>query len=213
VVRAGRVLFALFDVAAIIQAVADSTGSLVNFFSFFTIESNLLAIVVLLVGGLRNPSDNPSDGRWAYLRGAVTFFMVVTGIVYAVLLQNAEVGLASAWVDDALHQVTPLALLADWLVFPPWPSVGRSAYRRSLGWLVFPLAYFAYSLARGPAADWYPYPFIDPRRPGGYGGVAASALILAAAMAALALVLTAAGRSREKFSRPERDRPSPPPAR
>ena len=28
---------------------APTTGSMVNFFSFFTIESNLLAIVVLLV--------------------------------------------------------------------------------------------------------------------------------------------------------------------
>jgi hypothetical protein len=191
------VLFALFDVAAIIQAVADSTGSLVNFFSFFTIESNLLAIVVLLVGGLRNPSGAP----WAYLRGAVTFFMVVTGIVYAGLLRDAEVGLASAWVDSALHQVTPIALLADWLVFPPWPSGGRAAYPRSLGWLAFPLAYFAYALARGAAVDWYPYPFIDPRRPGGYGGVAVSSIALAAAMAALALALAAAAsRRKNQFS-------------
>jgi hypothetical protein len=53
-----------------------------------------LAIVVLIVGGLFNPQSR----GWAYLRGAVTLFMVITGIVYAALLANAEVGLTTAWI-------------------------------------------------------------------------------------------------------------------
>ena len=28
-------------------------------------------------------------------------------------------------------------------------------------WLVYPALYGAYTLIRGPVADWYPYPFID----------------------------------------------------
>jgi hypothetical protein len=48
-----------------------------------------------------------------------------------------------------------------------------------LGWLAFPLAYFAYSLIRGAAVGWYPYPFIDPRQSGGYGRVAVFAVVLA----------------------------------
>jgi len=31
--------------------------------------------------------------------------------------------------------------------------------------LVYPVAYGAYSLIRGPIVDWYPYPFLDPQVP------------------------------------------------
>jgi hypothetical protein len=188
-VRVARLAFAGFDIAAMCVAVNATTGSLVNFFSFFTIESNLLAIVVLLVGG----AVDPQSQRWAYVRGGATLYMVITGIIYAALLANQEVGLTAAWVDSAMHQVTPAVLLADWVCFPPWP---RATYRAALAWLAFPLVYLAYSLSRGAAVDWYPYPFLDPRRPGGYGRVAAFAVVLALVMALVAVAVNAVGRKR-----------------
>ena len=207
VVRSGRLAFAAFDIAAVVQAIGDSTGSLVNFFSYFTIESNLMAIVVLLVGGVADPRSP----RWAWIRGAVTFYMVVTGIVYAALLANAEVGLTAEWVNSAMHQVIPAVLLLDWLCFPPWPS--RAAAGKvplsALAWLVFPLLYLAYSLSRGAAVDWYPYPFLDPRHPGGYGRVALFCVVLAVLMALLALGVAAAGRWRAARRGGERS-PRPP---
>jgi hypothetical protein len=119
--------------------------------------------------------------------------MVITGIVYAVLLAHAEVGLTTAWINDTLHRVFPLVLLADWVLFPPWAMI---AYRSALGWLAGPLAYFVYSLIRGPIAHWYPYPFLDPRHPGGYGRVALYAVVLAVIMGLLALAVNAIGRRR-----------------
>jgi hypothetical protein len=189
VARVARLAFAGFDIAAMCVAITDTTGSLVNFFSFFTIESNLLAIAVLLIGGVFDPRSQ----RWAYVRGAATLYMVITGIVYAALLANQEVGLTAAWVDSAMHQVTPAVLLADWICFPPW---SRASYRAALAWLAFPLVYLAYSLSRGAVVDWYPYPFLDPRHPGGYGRVAAFAVVLAVVMALLALAVNAIGRKR-----------------
>ncbi len=38
-------------------------------------------------------------------------------------------------------------------------------------WFIFPLGYLLYSLIRGPIAHWYPYPFLNPDKAGGYGGV------------------------------------------
>jgi hypothetical protein len=200
-VRIARLAFAGLGIAAIVSAVTATAGSLGNFFSYFTIEANLLAIVVLIAGGLINPRSHD----WGYLRGAATLFMVITGIVYAALLANAEVGLTAAWVDDTLHRVIPLVMLADWIFFPPW---GRGLYLAALGWLAGPLAYFAYSLARGPVADWYPYPFLDPRRPGGYGRVALYAVVLAVAMALLALGVNAIGRRGRPLARHRVTQPS-----
>lgn len=85
--------------------------SLVNYFSYFTIESNIAAAVVLIVGGLRDPQSR----TWQTVRGAVTLYMVITGIVYAVLLSDVDVTLNDAWINAALHQVLPLVLLADWV--------------------------------------------------------------------------------------------------
>jgi hypothetical protein len=199
-VRAGRLAFAAFDIAAMVQAIGHA-ASLVNFFSFFTIESNLMAIVVLLVGGTADPRSR----GWAWIRGAVTLCMVVTGIVYAALLANAEVGLTAAWVNSAMHQVIPAVLLLDWLCFPPWPSRAEGGRGwPALAWLAFPLLYLTYSLSRGAAVDWYPYPFLDPRHPGGYGRVALYCVVLTVLMALLALVIAAIGRWRAARRRSDR---------
>lgn len=172
-----------FALSAVITAIVNTTD-VADFFSYFTIQSNLLAIVVLLIGGI----VDPTSPRWSAIRGAVTLYMTITGIVYAVLLANETVGLAPEWIDTVLHRVTPLVLLFDWMLFAPWP---RLAHRVSLGWLFYPVLYFTYSLIRGPIADFYPYPFIDPRRDGGYGRVVLYALVLAAVMAALAVGVNA----------------------
>jgi len=199
-VRAGRLAFAAFDIAAMVQAIGHAV-SLVSFFSFFTIESNLMAIVVLLVGGTADPRSR----GWAWIRGAVTLYMVVTGIVYAALLANAEVGLTAAWVNSAMHQVIPAVLLLDWLCFPPWPSRAEGGRGwPALAWLAFPLLYLTYSLSRGAAVDWYPYPFLDPRHPGGYGRVALYCVVLTVLMALLALVIAAIGRWRAARSSSDR---------
>jgi hypothetical protein len=56
-------------------------------------------------------------------------------------------------------------------------------------WLAFPLAYLGYSLVRGLAVDWYPYPFLDPDESGGYAGVAGYSLDVLAAFVAVGLLL------------------------
>jgi hypothetical protein len=152
-----------------------------NFFSFFTIESNILGVIVLGGGALLDPR-----GRgWQWFRGAVTLYMTITGVVYNLLLTDTGVGLTQAWVNDALHRILPLVILVDFLLVPPVPP---PTYRQALAFLAFPLAYFGYSLIRGAIVDWYPYPFVDVNRHG-YDGVALNAVVLAIAMAALTCLL------------------------
>jgi hypothetical protein len=188
IVRVLRVTAAVLGAAAVVTALVTSKGTTANFFSFFTIESNILAVVVLLGGGLADPRSE----RWAYFRGAVTLYMVITGIVYAALLSNVDVQLPAPWTNSVLHRVLPILLLVDWVFRPPWTRASRA---RALGWLLFPLAYFAYSLIRGPHANFYPYPFLDPR-PNGYDHVVVYAIVLAVAMAGLAYAVRRIGDQR-----------------
>ena len=188
--RAARLALALLGGFTVAYDLASSTGdagfSAANFFSYFTIESNLAASAVLLAGAVRDPRST----SWSSVRGAVTLCLAITGIVYAVLLSGRADGSDPAWISAVLHQVLPVAIVLDWLVDPPRPPL---SYRAALVWLLIPAAYCAYSLVRGALVGWYPYFFIDATEPGGYGRVAVNVLALSLGFALLALVVTGLG--------------------
>jgi hypothetical protein len=59
--------------------------------------------------------------------------------------------------------------------------------------LAFPSAYLAYVILRGADTGWYPYPFLNPAHVGGYAGVAAYALGIAATFVLAAWALLTVG--------------------
>jgi hypothetical protein len=158
-----------------------------NFFSYFTVGSNLFAAVVLIAGGLALTAKGES-ATFAMLRGAATLYLAITGIVFSLLLAGLE-GVeftAVPWDNIVLHYLMPLLIVIDWFVFPPGV---RISFRRGLIWLVYPLAYVPYSLIRGHFEHWYPYPFLDPG-PRGYTGVIQSSIGIAVVAIVLVYVLT-----------------------
>ncbi len=193
--RGLRLGFALLAATAIVvniaHAVEDDVFRPANFFSYFTNLSNLFAIAVLLILAIRAPTSR----RFELVRGAATFCMAVTGIVYAVLLADIGVGVTDPWINTVIHRVMPLVTVLDWWLGPRAPVDPR----RALVWLTIPLVYFAYSLVRGPLADdWYPYPFMNPTRDGGYPRVLLVAVVLAVCMALLAAALARLGRQHRR---------------
>ena len=103
----------------------------VNFFSFFTILSNLGAAVMFAIGGvwaLTRGRDAAREPRWmAVAFACVATYMIVTGIVYNVLLRGIPLpqGSTLGWSNEVLHVVIPLLMLADVLLAPK---------RRMLSW-------------------------------------------------------------------------------
>jgi len=160
-----------------------------NFFSYFTILSNMAATVTLAVGGvalLLGSVPGMPDG----VRGAVTAYMVVTGIIYAVVLQQMQDGQLLAWIDDVVHRVMPVVVFVDWLAVPPRE---KQPYPTLWYWLLFPLAFVPYSLIRGHFVNWYPYPFLDPREHG-YAHVAFECCVIAVVIAAICVAIVWLGR-------------------
>jgi hypothetical protein len=167
-----RIGFGLLVVAALAfmiwTLVEEGSFNALNFFTFFTVMSNMLAAAIFLEGGRRQLSGAaPVPDLW---RGAAVVYMTVTYIVFAVLLRDLQEELQThvAWVDSVLHRVMPIAVIVDWLVAPPRSAI---SFRRALVWLGFPLAWTAFTLLRGAIDGRYPYPFLDPAN-GGYGVVA-----------------------------------------
>lgn len=222
---AARAAIAVLIAAAIIaQAVATVSGALsggrdvgttiANFFSFFTILSNVLTVVVMLwtaVWFVRRGSGSASSEPRALgiALACVTTYMVITGIVYNTLLRGIQLpqGTTVPWSNEVLHVVGPLFLLVDLFVAPRRRCLGWGAILAVLG---FPLAWVVYTMVRGPlvtnpttgAAYWYPYPFLDPHTSttGGYGGVIAYIVGIAAGIALVAALVVWVGRMRGHVS-------------
>ena len=189
-VGALRLAFAALGTAALITTLVqllDRNGSAVNYFSFFTVLSNILGVVVLCVGGIAQVRGGKPVGD--YLRGATCLYLVITGLVSWTLLKNVELPEGQTWTNDVVHGVMPAVVLLDWLIIPPQRALQIS---RACYWLVFPVVYLAYSLIRGAAVNWYPYPFLDPRSKG-YVHVTVMSLVVTVAFLVCTGLIVAVG--------------------
>lgn len=185
-VIAARLVFGLLTwTAIVVQGARQVAGGfpLLNFFSYFTILSNAIAGTVLIVtawaawGARRGVMQRPPSAALDLARGAATLYMAVVGVVFVMLLRNVDLGGLLPWVNNVHHYVMPVVMVGDWLLVRP---TTRPSTRTLVVYLSFPLAYVIYSLLRGAAIGWYPYPFFNPAIVGGYGVVAAyvSAMIV-----------------------------------
>jgi len=217
-----RIAAAMLGIAAILRQLTISIGNAVaatdpwaahlptvmtNFFSYFTILSNIAAAVALLAGGvwaLRHRDSDAAEPGWLTVTMlCASTYMIVTGIVYNLLLRSFPVaGISDVWTNETLHVIIPLVMLADVLFAPrraalPWKAMLIAA--------AFPIAWAVYTLVRANFivsprtgdAYWYPYPFLDPHiTPGGILGVAGYIVGIAAAILAVAAGVIWIGRRR-----------------
>ena len=144
-----------------------------EYFSYFTIETSLMNIVVFVVGGvlaLRRPSDTV---LFTTIRMATLAYAIVTAGVYNLLLRDdspSEGFQALGWPSEVMHVWMPLLIVLDWLVSPGRPAL---PWRRLGVVMIYPVAWLAYSLLRGAVSNGiYPYPFLDPAT-AGWGSVIA----------------------------------------
>jgi hypothetical protein len=191
-----------------ISAIAYQAGALANagvfragnFFSFFTIQSNILGIATLTAAAFVPAAARSRTFDAA--RTAVTLYMGITGVVFALLLKGLQENLDThvEWVNFVVHTLMPIVLVADWVLEPPRH---RATLRTAALWLAYPLVWFVYTLLRGEVEGWYPYPFVDAGQHG-YGHVFASAAVLLVGFAGAALGLAWTG-NRLDGSAAERD--------
>lgn len=174
-----RLLLATLILFTVAYALIDDLGddfSAVSFFSYFTIESNLFAAGVLIAVA-RVTLRGGTTEHLALWRGAAVLYMTTTGLGYVLLLSGSD-DTPLAWINIVLHYVAPVAIALDWLLDPPRRAI---AFQQTIAWMAFPAAFIVYTVIRGLAIDWYPYPFVDPDEHG-YLGVAIAAIFIGVAM-------------------------------
>ncbi|MCI2957466.1 Pr6Pr family membrane protein [Agromyces atrinae] len=174
--------------------VPDRLAFVVNFFSFFTILSNALSAIVLVIGVVYAVAGRVDPPTYNLVRACIVTYMATTFVVYNLLLRDISLDQATtvSWSNEILHVWAPLYLVVDWLIAP-----GRTPIAWQRFWLiaVFPLAWAVYSMIRGPIVGWYPYPFLNPAN-GGYGAVAVYVIAIAAFILLVGAGVVALSRTR-----------------
>ncbi len=143
----------------IINRVATVPETIVRFFSFFTIQTNLLVAVCFSFLWLRPKS------KWGIFFStpknisAITLYILIVGIVYNLILRFlwAPVGFQKL-ADELLHLVIPILVLLFWLLFVDKKML---VIKNIFPWLIFPFLYLIYTFLRGHFFHFYPYPFVD----------------------------------------------------
>lgn len=155
--------------------------SIVFYFSFFTILTNI-TLVLIYAARLFDRMAWLQPFSLPWVRGAaaaaITLVMSFYHFVLAALWQPQGL----FWVADVtLHYVTPLLYLAGFAAFMRTGTLGA---RNIPTMLIPPIIYLAYVLVRGALVGEYPYPILDVNEHG-LSGVLLNSLFLLAALAIL----------------------------
>jgi hypothetical protein len=168
----------------IINRTVSPVETVARFFSYFTIQTNILvAVLFTIVSSKKNTLDYLS--KRASLFTAATVYITTTGIVYNTILRFLwqPEGLQFV-VDEALHSSQPLIFVLFWLLFVPKRTL---KWRNVYTWMLYPLIYIIYLVIFGALTGFYPYPFADVNQLG-YSKVLLNGSMILIAIAFLSLL-------------------------
>ncbi|TLG91640.1 hypothetical protein FEM54_12165, partial [Pseudomonas edaphica] len=141
------------------EAGASLLGGLINFFSFFTVLTNTLVVVVLSYALVNRESAAKRFFLAPAVSSGIAASIVVVSLAYNLLLRHLWSPTGFQFIaDELLHDVMPLLFVIYW-----WRCVpkGTLHFKHIGGWVIYPLVYFGYVLLRGHLLGQYQYPFID----------------------------------------------------
>jgi hypothetical protein len=128
-----------------------------NIFAYFTIQSNVIVGVTCLLLAI---DLNRTSFVFAVFRLIGLVAITVTFVVFHVALSRLlDLDTWAQAANQFQHTVVPIMTIIGWLAFGPR---GLTSARVARLTVLFPLAYMAFTVIRGPlSSDFYPYPFAD----------------------------------------------------
>jgi hypothetical protein len=139
-----------------------------HYFQYFTIQTCIINIVVLAIGGMFGLMRRNDPHWYAVVRASTVAYAVVVGVVYNVLLAGLSIndGYISTFEFPNLvqHVWGPILIAAEWVLMP-----GRARLGWRVLWIaaIYPLTWVAASIGRGLVGDgWFPYFFLNPAEMG-----------------------------------------------
>lgn len=159
--------------------------TLIQFLSYFTVLTNILVAICFLSLWL---CEKGSWGHFFHRYSTLTalnVYVLIVGLIYHIVLRNIWSPKGIALVADILlHTIVPLSLLIYWALVAVREKI---PYSKAGAWLIYPLAYLAYTLIRGAWTQKYPYPFLNVLELG-YGKALLNCAMVGALFYALCLL-------------------------
>ena len=148
-----------------------STFTSVNYFSYFTQQSNTANAVVLVASGVTALRGRSESRLFAAVHALVTTYVIVSGVVYAIIVAESVSNgypIGVPWSSQVLHFWIPTFVVVDWIAAP---GRTRVSWKVLSVVLVYPIVWGVATIVRGAEVGWYPYFFLDPAQvlwPGEY---------------------------------------------
>jgi hypothetical protein len=170
-------------------------GGLSSYFSFFTVLTNLLAVMALTASLRDKKSIAMRFFSRPSVQSGIASSIALVGTVYTLFLRNVWDPQGIQLVANILlHYLMPVLFVIFWWIAVPARNVAWSSILR---WMLYPIAYFAVAMVRGVLSDVYPYPFIDADQIG-VARAFGNACVVLLCFIVTALLLVATGR-RKRF--------------
>lgn len=149
-----------------------------EYFAYYTIQSSMIAAVVLAVTAIRELRGLPQTKTLNLARLSVSTYAIVVAVVYNALLRGTPVLPGDPdynydWPvvpNEILHVWAPIFIVIDLALTV---MTYRLKYKQIFWVLVFPLAWLAFTIVRGLNTDWWAYWFLNPNEKAGVTGVVA----------------------------------------
>lgn len=144
-------------VLIIINRQASIIETLIRYFTFFTILSNILVAFVFTAEWLQ--SNLQKFFAKSNTQVAVAVYIFVVGFVYNTILRF--IWQPKGWdkvADELLHLVIPIVYILFWYFKFSKQTIN---YKSIFGWLLFPMIYIIIVMIRGYFSNYYPYPFLN----------------------------------------------------
>ena len=170
--------------------------TLLRFFGFFTVDTNILLALCLTFVALKSDSRLGSFFRKATTATAIAVYIIIVGLTYNVLIRptvNSE-GMQTL-VHELLHVVTPIYFVIFWLTFVPIEGL---KWKNAFLWLTYPLIYIVYGFIHGAITNFYPYFFVNVKELG-YGKALLNTGGILTVTLLLSLALIGTGKIMKKF--------------
>lgn len=130
-----------------------SSEALLNYFSYFTVWTNTLMGLFLLMVLL---SKKVVSAWWL---GLLTYSLLFLSLVYYVLINFDPVGFERLY-DFGLHVLNPTLAFVLWIFVH---KKGDLRFAKVWSWSFYPLSFVGFSLIRNRIDGWAPYFFLDPK--------------------------------------------------
>jgi hypothetical protein len=127
-------------------------------YRYFTMQTNLLVVIWLILAIIWSSNPNRMKKLMGKLKGAITLYITVTFLVFAVVLSPLyhPSGIEGV-LNLMLHYFIPVGFIIDWFI-----SEGDN-YQWSFipYWFCYPIVYLIFALIHGGTTGDYLYPFLN----------------------------------------------------